>query len=214
MKKYELTTECKEFLERKLYRIKALTSFSDVKEGDLGGWIEKEENLSQEGNAWVYGDARVYGDSWVCGNARVYGDARVYDNAMVYGNARVYGNAWVYGDSWVCGNAWVYGDARVCGNATVYDNAMVYGNAEIKKRTHLLEIGSIGSRNDVTTFFRTKDKEIFVKCGCFKGNIDDFEKQVQRVHCNDKHGRVYALAIAMAKEQIELDDEDMEAEDE
>nr|DAY67856.1 MAG TPA: Putative transferase, nesg, ydcK, Structural Genomics.38A [Caudoviricetes sp.] len=160
MKKYELTTECKEFLERKLYRIKALTSFSDVKEGDLGGWIEKEENLSQEGNAWVYGDARV------------------------------------------------------CGNATVYDNAMVYGNAEIKKRTHLLEIGSIGSRNDVTTFFRTKDKEIFVKCGCFKGNIDDFEKQVQRVHCNDKHGRVYALAIAMAKEQIELDDEDMEAEDE
>ena len=43
MKKYELTTECKEFLGRKLYRIKALTSFSDVKEGDLGGWIEKEE---------------------------------------------------------------------------------------------------------------------------------------------------------------------------
>ena len=154
MKKYELTTECKEFLGRKLYRIKALTSFSDVKEGDLGGWIEKEENLSQEGNTWVYG------------------------------------------------------------NATVYGNAMVYGNAEIKKKTHLLEIGFIGSRDDVTTFFRTKDEEIFVKCGCFKGNIDEFEKQVQEVHGDDKHGRVYALAIAMAREQIELDDEDVEEEDE
>lgn len=133
MKKYELTTEYKEFLGRKLYRIKALTSFSDVEEGDLGGWIEKEENLSQKGNAWVFGDA------------------------------------------------------------------------EIKKRTHLLEIGFIGSRDDVTTFFRTKNKEIFVECGCFKGDIDEFEKQVQKVHGDDKHGRVYALAIAMAKEQIELD---------
>lgn len=163
MKKYELTTECKEFLGRKLSRIKALTSFSDVKEGDLGGWIEKEENLSQKGDAWVYDNAKVCDNAWV------------YDNAWVGDNAKV------YGDSWVC------------------------GNAEIKKKTHLLEIGFIGSRDDVTTFFRTKDKEIFVKCGCFSGNIDEFEKQVQKVHGDDKHGRVYALAIAMAREQIELD---------
>ena len=69
MKKYELTTECKEFLGRKLYRIKALIDFGSVKEGDLGGWIEKEENLSQEGDAWVYGDAMVFGDARVCGDA-------------------------------------------------------------------------------------------------------------------------------------------------
>ena len=111
----------------------------------------------------------------------VYGNACVLDNAMVYDNARVFGEARVYGASWV------------------------YGNAEIKKKTHLLEIGFIGSRDGVTTFFRTKDKEIFVKCGCFSDNIDEFEKQVQKVHGDDKHGRVYALAIAMAREQIELD---------
>ena len=99
----------------------------------------------------------------------------------------------------------MYDDANVCGNARVYGDVMVYGNAEIKKRTHLLEISFIGSRDDVTTFFRTKNKGIFVECGCFKGNIDEFEKQVQEVHGDDKHGRVYALAIAMAREQIELD---------
>ena len=64
----------------------------------------------------------------------------------------------------------------------------------------------------MTTFFRTKNKEIFVKCGCFTGNIDGFEKQVREVHGEDKHGKVYALAIAMAKEQIELEEEDMEEE--
>ena len=60
-----------------LFRIKALISFSDVEKGELGGYVEKEENLSHSGNAWVSGDARVNGDAWVNGNARVYGDAEV-----------------------------------------------------------------------------------------------------------------------------------------
>lgn len=63
MKKYELTTDTKMVLGRKLFRIKALVSFGNVKIGDLGGYIEKEENLSQEGNAWVSGNAKVSGNA-------------------------------------------------------------------------------------------------------------------------------------------------------
>ena len=67
IKKFELTTDTKIFFGRKLFRIKALISFGDVKAGDLGGFIEKESNISHDGNAWVYGDARVYGDAdYVC----------------------------------------------------------------------------------------------------------------------------------------------------
>ena len=77
MKKFELTQETKLFLGKTLYRIKALISFGNVSAGDLGGWIEKEKNLSQDGNAWVYGDAKVYGDARVCGDAKVYGDAHI-----------------------------------------------------------------------------------------------------------------------------------------
>ena len=40
-----------------LHRIKALVSFAGVDAGDLGGWIEKEENLDPSGNAWVSGNA-------------------------------------------------------------------------------------------------------------------------------------------------------------
>lgn len=65
MKKYELTEETKEYNGVMLHRIKAIKSFGDVKAGDLGGWIEKEENLSHEENAWVYGDAKVYGNARV-----------------------------------------------------------------------------------------------------------------------------------------------------
>lgn len=69
MKKFELTTNTKMFFGRKLFQIKALVSFGDVKEGELGGFVEKEENLDHDGDAWVYGNA------WVCGNAEVYGNA-------------------------------------------------------------------------------------------------------------------------------------------
>ena len=100
MKKFELTSEfITNIFGTKLFRIKALIEFGDVKAGDLGGYIEKEENLDHDGNAWVYGDAQVCGDAWVSGDAQVCGDARVY------------GDAWVSGDAQVCGDARVYGDA-------------------------------------------------------------------------------------------------------
>ena len=84
-KKYKLTKETKEFLGTTLYRIEALIDFSDVKKGDKGGFIEKEDNLAQEGDAWVYDNA------WVYGNARVSGNARVYGNAWVYGKLKLAG---------------------------------------------------------------------------------------------------------------------------
>lgn len=106
-KKFELTDETKVVSGMTLHRICALEDFADVKKGDLGGWIEKKENLSQEGNCWIDDNA------WVCGKARVYGDAWVYGNAQVYGNARVYGKAWV------CGDARVYGNAEIRGHAVI-----------------------------------------------------------------------------------------------
>jgi len=153
-KKYSLTNNTKVWCGITLFQIKAEMSFGCIVKGELGGYIEKEENLSQvSGNAWVYGnaqvygdalvygdarvygdalvygDARVYGNAWVYGNALVYGDARVYGDALVYGDARVYGDAWVYGNAWVYGDALVYGDARVYGDALVYGDAQVYGDA-------------------------------------------------------------------------------------
>lgn len=72
MKKFELTSEFKIDLSgRKLFRIKALIDIEryDVKACYLGGWVEKEDNLSQNGDAWVSGNAQVSGDANVFGNA-------------------------------------------------------------------------------------------------------------------------------------------------
>lgn len=156
MKKFELTTEfITNALGKKLFRIKALVEFGSVKAGELGGYAEKEENISQDGNAWVSGDARVYGNAWVSGDARVYGDAWVHGNAKVFGNAEVYGDTEVSGDAKVSDNAEVSGDA---------DYALVKG---------------FGTEFRYTTFYRDKNKKIMVNCGCFHGDLEAFRKQVK-----------------------------------
>ena len=75
--KFKLTNETKVIFGRTLFRLEATASFGNVKKGEKGGWVEKEDNLSQDGNAWVSGNAWVYGNAWVSGDARVYGDAKL-----------------------------------------------------------------------------------------------------------------------------------------
>ena len=83
-KKYEFTGETKTYDGVTLRQIRALvTIVGVVSSGDVGGWIQSESCLSHDGNARVYGDARVSGD------ARVYGDAWVSGNALVYGDAAI-----------------------------------------------------------------------------------------------------------------------------
>ena len=217
MKKFELTTEfITNAFGKKLFRIKALVEFGDVKAGELGGYVEKEENVSQDGNAWVSGDARVYGNAWVSdnakvfdnaevsGNAEVYGDTEVSGDARVSGNARVYGNAWVsgdarvYGDAWACGNAWVrgnarvYGDARVSGNAWVSGNARVSGNAWVYGDADYALVQGFGTEFRCTTFYRGKNKKIMVNCGCFHGDLEGFRKQVKETR-NGKIAKEYLM---------------------
>ena len=116
-KKYELTDEFIEiFGGKKLYRIKALVSFGVVVAGQLGGFIESEKNLDQS----------LSGNAWVSGNARVYGDARVSGNA------------------WVSDNAWVYGDARVSGDAQVRSYAVISERKMIFWATNIgTELGTL-----------------------------------------------------------------------
>ena len=67
-KRWEFTGETKIHFGITLRRIRAAVEFKlkcgiVIAKGELGGWIEKESNLS--GNAIVYGDAVVYGDARV-----------------------------------------------------------------------------------------------------------------------------------------------------
>ena len=108
-KKFEFTEETKTTSRGvTVKRIVALRDFGNIKAGEKGGFVEKEENLSHENDCWVFVNAEVYGNAEVCGNAKVYGDAEVYGNAEVCDNAKVYGDAEATTVVKTFGNAFYY----------------------------------------------------------------------------------------------------------
>jgi hypothetical protein len=177
MKKYELLdNDTKTHNGVTLRRVRALRSFGNIEEGELGGFIEKEENLSHRGNAWVYGNARVSG------------------------NARVEGNAWVLGNAWVSGDARVYGDARVSGDARVYGDAWVYGNARVSGNARVLGdadwflVGPAKSSGRFTTAYKDEKIGVRVSCGCFSGSVEEFSEAIEETHADkSQHLEQYRL---------------------
>ncbi|WP_420639784.1 hypothetical protein [Candidatus Poriferisocius sp.] len=99
--------------------------------GDLGGWVEGEENLSAEGSAWVAGDAKVLDDARVEGDALVTGLAEVSGGAVVRDRAQVSGRVQVFGDAQVSDQARVMDAAVVCSDAEVYGQAVVEDEAVV-----------------------------------------------------------------------------------
>ena len=177
-KKYKLTDETINVNGKTLYRIKSLKDFGNVKKGDKGGFVEKEENLSQSGDCWVYDNAKVYNNAKVFDYADIYGNAEIFGNAIVSGNARVYGNAkvyhyaMVYDNAEVCDNAIISGNAEVYHDAAVYGNARVFGNAEICGKAEIAnDLDYIVFKNWWSSgryFTWTKSNNMW-KVGCFYG---------------------------------------------
>lgn len=178
-KKYELLKD--DYIkvgERTVYRIRALKDFGNVKKGDLGGYIAKEENLSHDRNAWVFDNAVVVGEE-----AAVYDDAEIHDNVRVYDRAKVYHDA-IVRSATICMNAEIFGDAKVeggshsssvviCDNAKIYDHARVEGGSTIiggsVRVSSFCEIGgstTVGGDIELTSEF-----DIFTFQNPYSGNI-------------------------------------------
>ena len=228
MVKYKILKDMTiEYEGRPLYRIRALKDFSNVKKGDLGGYVESYNNLSQEGNCWIFNNAKVYdyakvfdnadvfGDSKVYGDAKVYGESHIYNNAQVYGNARVYGESYIYNNAQVYGNARVFGNAQVFGNAKIYDEAKVYGEAFVFGDAKIIEtiIGKVNYQYDdiieiqnpkgrlVTAIL--KDGEIYYTVGC-QTNITEerFRWRIKNTEGGlerNPHRKFYYTIIEMVK---------------
>ena len=98
-KKYKLTDETINLNGATLYRIEALKDFGEIKNGDKGGFIESENNLAHEGDAWVSDDAFVYDNACVSDNARVCGSTSVCGDAEISTDADyiVFKNWWSSG---------------------------------------------------------------------------------------------------------------------
>lgn len=138
MKKYEIT-DIAHPDNPKLHRIRALIDLTEnIHAGDLGGFVETEDNLDQEGFAWIGEDAIACEDSYIGGDAILADFAVVRDSAYVGNNAVIADHAVVQDNAIVCGG-YISGNSCICGSAIlnsdeqtrcapmIGDNVRVYG---------------------------------------------------------------------------------------
>lgn len=136
--KYQLTDNIIRIDDKTLHQIQALNSMNVrvgdqslvVRAGDLGGFVESENNLDQDSEAWIYPEAMVFDHAWVTGHAKILGrsqlsgdcviresahiiDSTVTDGVVVFGSVKLV-NCALSGCAWFSGRG-VYRDQSFSG---------------------------------------------------------------------------------------------------
>ena len=180
----------------KAHRIRALRDFGDVKEGDLGGYVESYMNLSHFGTAWIYPFASAWNQARVMGNAKVKGTSRLSDFAHVGGDAEVT-------DTVLRGEVTVEGNAEVRG-VILKGDLVILGEAKVEYRRDVVYYSRVGSESGVLTAYRTKDNSIGVNRGCFEGSLGQFEEAVSKTYGVGLFANEYALEYQALVQAIKV----------
>lgn len=130
-----------------------------VKKGDQGGYVENPHILSDQGDAWIGGDAKAYGKVRVEGDALITDKARVVNDTTkssnngflkVSGNAVVKGNAFCFATvpfetvALISDNAVIEGYATVRSPKTIAGHAHIYDDAILEASCSVLDDARIG----------------------------------------------------------------------
>lgn len=121
-----------------VYRIRALRPVGTrVCKGDLGGYVQSLDNLSQDGESWLADEAcaiglsRIWGHAWVGENALLRDQAWAFENACATGHCDLGGAARIFGQSRVYGHTVISGQAMISGHAVIRDHAHIIGGCWI-----------------------------------------------------------------------------------
>ncbi|WP_405317239.1 hypothetical protein [Faecalibacillus faecis] len=195
-KKYELTDEIKNIRGKTLHRIRALRNFSNIKAGDLGGFIESEKNLSHDGICWIYDNAMAMDSAQILENAFIYNKAKIMDNAKVSEHAIIRDSATISNHAHVLGEADIRDTAEIFDYALVYDRALICGNAYLGDTTQVFGSATISGSatiNDcaiICGWAEISDDAVIQDNACISGTAEVGGKAVIGGTVNLKHGTI------------------------
>ena len=125
--KYEILEQTQQLPDRRTaYRIKAVRDFGNVKKGEIGGFVEADDNLSHHGLCWIAGTAMALGRSRVTGDAQLKNRAQLRDWAVITDRCAVQDEAVLqdfafgYGDAVIGEQSLLAGVATACGHAQIF----------------------------------------------------------------------------------------------
>jgi carbonic anhydrase/acetyltransferase-like protein (isoleucine patch superfamily) len=189
-KKYELTDETVQINGCTLHRIKALKDIDNglrAEKGDLGGYVENEDNLSQFNDCWIDGDVYVFDNAVVRDDALILGEevgkglgrtmrTCICDNAVIAERATIYSRTTVSGNAIVKGDITIDGSKTMDNNCSsdgvrIADNAVVDGGAEIYDSVVIMDNAKV--KINKGRIFHNVVIRNNVNISCIKGDIYD-----------------------------------------
>ena len=130
-----------------LHRIRALRDVrEDVHVGDLGGFVQSEENLSQEGQCWGANNAVAAEESYISGDAIMWDYSCARGCAVNSGKSRIGGEA-IIEDHAIVTSGYVHGNVHISGNAKIFANAVTGGTPVIMEKASVY--GELGGEIEV-----------------------------------------------------------------
>ena len=161
-------------VEIKLYRIQALKTFTKpggynpvVHVGELGGYVEAEDNLSQDGTCWLFDKARVKDGGKVLGDAIVYDKSLISKNAIIRGRSVVGGHCFVTNQSVIIDSN-LEGNVTVTGHSIIHSGSCLYGDISVDES----DIGCLVNLAGRISVKKSRITAPLELCGDYEINFD------------------------------------------
>lgn len=146
----------------------------------------------------VFGEYCIFGEGCRFGEHCIFGEYCVFGECCRFGEWCSFGGCCGFGEYCSFGGRCIFGEWCSFGECCGFGEYCRFENiAEVIDR--VIKIDRIGSRNGCTYFFKTLS-EIYVRCGCFFGTLEEFEEQVNETHKdNEQYRKEYLEAIRYIK---------------
>ena len=196
-KKYELIPVLHPKVQ--IFQLKSLKDFSDVKKGDLGGYVHDENTLSHNGDCWIYQEScvgngcKVDGNSKISNGVTLLGDVLVEDTT-INGRIVISGSSIHLKDSNII-NTNVNQELNISGSKLKFYGCIIgtsitshdtrFKNGTILVPNHVFTYGSPDGEIYVTVYAKSNGYKISGRI--FNNSYDgDIEKVAQQLHSSKK----------------------------
>lgn len=133
----------------------------------------------------------IFGEQSIFGRLCNFGEQCRFGERCRFGGWSSFGRLCSFDEQCSFGSWCSFGERCRFGGQCKVEN-----NKEIKE---MIKFEGFGSIHRCTYFFKLTDEQIYVRCGCFAGYINEFREQVKETHGDNKFAKEYEAVADLAE---------------
>jgi hypothetical protein len=141
----------------------------------------------------TFGEWSSFGEGSRFGEGARFGEWSSFGARSIFGEGSSFGARSSFGAWSSFGVHSIFGEWSSFGAECEFEN-----EGKAKDGYPLLSFGGLGSENRTTYAFNL-ESGILIRCGCFKGTLEEFEKQVIDTHGDNIHAKEYLMIVELIR---------------